>query len=105
MNQVTTKMLHFLHLSYFHCFFADCISDKTVESIKEDLESVLEEVVEITADKSLHLLLDLHYQLSRILKNYVWTCKRKNLPAVNVYALFFFYIIICFCIFRTYEKN
>lgn len=53
-----------------------------IEGIKEDLEQVLDSVVEVTRDLSLHLLLDLHFQLSRIIKRYGSTHNRNNLCQV-----------------------
>lgn len=72
---------------YYHVYFLDATANgvkQEIQCLKEDLEAVLNEAVSITEEKPLHLLLDLHYQLSRILKQYIRTCDRKKLPNVSI---------------------
>lgn len=59
-----------------------------VKGIKEELEKVLEQVVKATANVPLHKLLDLHYQFSRIARNYMRTHNRKYLPTVSCSIVF-----------------
>ncbi|KAK4885527.1 hypothetical protein RN001_001798 [Aquatica leii] len=47
---------------------------------KEELETTLEQAVMMTANKSLQSLIDLHNELSRIVRQYSRTSNRKSLP-------------------------
>lgn len=58
----------------------DPIEKSQIKGIRDELEKVLEYAVKITANHHLQSLLDLHYQISRIIKQYLRIHNRKNLP-------------------------
>ncbi|XP_031352102.1 ATPase family AAA domain-containing protein 2-like isoform X3 [Photinus pyralis] len=58
----------------------NCTENLKIDVSKHALEDILEEVVELTVDKPLRSLLDLHSNLSRILRRYSRTTDRESLP-------------------------
>lgn len=55
---------------------------------KDKLYEILQKAVSVSNDQSLQSLLDLHFQLNRIVNKYSRTYIRKNLPGVciNIYT-------------------
>ncbi|KAL3287427.1 hypothetical protein HHI36_001898 [Cryptolaemus montrouzieri] len=51
-----------------------------IECSMHELEMVLDQIVKLTAGYTLHSLLDLHNQLSKIVRRYLRTYSRTNLP-------------------------
>lgn len=58
--------------------------EKPVDINLDELQRVLERAVKITAHNNLQSLLDLHNQLSRIIKQYLRTHNRRTLPKVSL---------------------
>lgn len=50
----------------------------------EELEKVLDQAVKVTANQTLQVLVDLHGQLSGIVRQFVRTPNRSNLPKVGI---------------------
>lgn len=49
----------------------------------EELEKILDQTVKLTANQPLQILLDLHEQLARVVKWFIRTANRTNLPKVR----------------------
>nr|XP_022905488.1 uncharacterized protein LOC111417442 [Onthophagus taurus] len=59
---------------------SDVHSKEIVEISENELNKILNFAVEVTTNQSLQSLLDLHYQLSRIIKQYSKNYNRTKLP-------------------------
>lgn len=74
----------------------------------EELEKILEQTVKLTANQTLQVLLDLHSQLSRVVKQFIRTANRKNLPKVCFTEKDWFVFLILkvvFCCCRNYKRS
>lgn len=60
--------------------------DSQIKEIADELEKFLDQTVQVTSNHSLHSLLDLHFQFSRIIRNYSRKNNRKYLPMVRVFT-------------------
>lgn len=59
---------------------SNSVEEQKVDINEEQLKAVLEKAVTITTDHALQSLLDLHFQLSRIVKEFIGLSNRSKLP-------------------------